>query len=77
MLSSGHIQNTMIKYKGFIWHFAFDEEKLMFFGKVANSHDFITFQGKSLSEIEFAFHDAVNDYIDWCQRFRKEKPKSP
>jgi len=66
----------MIEYKGYIGHFAFDEEKLMFFGKVANSHDLITFQGNSVKEIKFAFKDSIDEYIDWCKRFRKEKAKS-
>ena len=67
----------MIKYKGYIGHFSFDEEKMMFLGKVANSHDFITFQGKSVSEITLSFHGAVNEYIAWCKRFRQEKEKIP
>ena len=69
--------NLMIKYKGYIGHFSFDEEKMMFFGKVANSHDFITFQGKSINELKQAFRDSVDEYIAWCKRFRKEKSKAP
>jgi len=67
----------MIEYKGYIGHCAVDEEKLMFFGKVANSHDFIIFQGKSVKEIKFSFKDAVDDYISWCKRFRQEKVNPP
>jgi predicted HicB family RNase H-like nuclease len=49
----------------------------MFFGKVANSHDFITFQGKSVSELKFAFRNSVDEYIAWCKRYRKEKANPP
>ncbi len=67
----------MIEYKGYIGHFSFDEEKIMFFGKVANSHDFITFQGKSFSELKLNFRNSVDEYIAWCKRFRKEKTNPP
>ena len=63
----------MIEYKGYIGHFSFDEEKKMFFRKVANSHDFITFQGKSVSELKQSFRNSVEEYITWCKRYRKEK----
>ncbi len=45
----------------------------MFFGKVADSHDFITFQGKSFSELKLNFRNSVEEYISWCKRYRKEK----
>jgi predicted HicB family RNase H-like nuclease len=67
----------MIEYKGYIGHFSFDEEKKMFFGKVANCHDFITFQGKSVSELKQSFRDSVEEYIAWCKRYRKEKTNPP
>ena len=66
----------MIEYKGYIGHFSFDEKTNLFYGKVANTHDLITFQGKSVKETHFAFQDAINEYIDWCKKHRKnhEKP---
>ncbi|MCH8069178.1 MAG: type II toxin-antitoxin system HicB family antitoxin [Candidatus Marinimicrobia bacterium] len=33
----------------------------------------ITFQGKSVNEIESAFCDSIDDYLDFCEE-RKEKP---
>jgi len=67
----------MIEYNGFIGHFVFDEKSNIFMGKVSNSHDLITFQGKSLSETKDAFHDSVNAYIDWCKKYRKSPEKIP
>lgn len=60
--------NLMIEYKGYIGHFAFDEEKMMFHGKVLNTHYLITFQGKSVESTNHAFRDAINEYIDWCKK---------
>ena len=63
---------NMIEYKGFIGHFSFDEKTNLFSGRVANSHDLITFQGKSLNDLRFAFHDAVNEYISWRKKFNDQ-----
>lgn len=61
----------MIEYKGYIGHFAFDETKNIFYGKVANIHDLITFQGKSVKETQHAFRDAIDEHIEWRKKYRK------
>ena len=37
--------------------------------------DSITFEGKSVTELKNAFHEAVNDYLVMCQRIGKEPQK--
>ena len=69
--------NFMITHRGFIGHFSFDEQSSLFMGRVANSHDLITFQGKSIVEIKDAFRDAVNEHIDWCQKYGKQPERLP
>lgn len=66
----------MIKYRGYIGHFFFDEKNAMFQGNVANTHDLITFQGKSVESTRQAFQDAIDEYIAWCKKVGKppEKP---
>ena len=68
----------MIEYKGFLGTVEFDSEAHIFHGEVINTRDVITFQGKSVSEIEKAFRDSVQDYIDWCieDGVEPEKPYS-
>ena len=68
----------MIEYKGFIGHFKFDETKSVFYGRVANTHDLITFQGKSVKETELNFQDAIDEHLAWCKKYGKnpEKPFS-
>jgi len=66
----------MIEYKGYIGHFTFDETKNIFYGKVANTQDLITFQGKSIKETQHAFRDAINEHIEWCKKYGK-KPEKP
>lgn len=67
---------TMIKYKGFIGHFFFDEKTGLFLGNVANSNDIITFQASSIAKIQFAFQEAVDQHIEWCKKHRKKAEKT-
>ncbi len=62
----------MIKYKGFIGHYFFDEKTNLFCGNVANSHDLITFQGASVAKTQQAFQDAVEEHIEWCKKHGKK-----
>jgi predicted HicB family RNase H-like nuclease len=66
----------MINYKGYIGHFAFDETKNTFYGRVANTHDLIVFQGKSIESIQEAFKDAINEHLEWCKKYGKKPEKS-
>lgn len=63
----------MMHYKGYAARVEFDEEAMLFHGEVIGVKDVITFQGESVSEIEQAFRDSVDDYIDFCKE-RGEKP---
>lgn len=44
------------------------------YGDVIGIKDGITFQGTSVSELEKAFKDSVDDYISWCKE-RGEQPQ--
>jgi len=66
----------MIKHKGYIASFSFDEKTNLFKGKVSNIQYPITFQGKSIKEMEQTFRDSVDEYLQWCKKYSKipEKP---
>ena len=66
----------MLKYKGYTGHVEFDDESGIFCGEVLDLRDVITFQGKSAEEIERAFRDSVDDYLEFCQE-RGEEPDKP
>lgn len=65
----------MIEYKGYVGGYEFDEERQFFYGKVTNSDDLITFQGKSVAQVKEAFEDAVNEYLEWCKKYRTTNKK--
>jgi predicted HicB family RNase H-like nuclease len=66
----------MMTYKGYIARVDFDDEARIFHGKVIGIRDVVTFQGSTVEEIEKAFIDSIDDYLDYCKT-RKEEPDKP
>jgi len=67
---------AMIEYKGYRATVDFDDEAMIFYGEVIDLKDVITFQGESVKELEQAFRDSVDDYLEFCKE-RGEKPEKP
>jgi predicted HicB family RNase H-like nuclease len=65
-----------MKYKGYTGIVEFDEESGVLFGRVIGLRDAITFQGDSVAEVTQAFHDSVDDYLEFCAE-RGESPEKP
>ena len=66
----------MMEYLGYIGRVEFDDEAAIFHGEVINTRDVITFQGDSVAELTRAFHESVDDYLDFCRQ-RGESPDKP
>lgn len=66
----------MLTYKGYNGKVEFDEKAGLFHGEVVDLRDVITFQGKSVDELEKAFRDSVDDYLEYCKQ-RNEEPDKP
>jgi predicted HicB family RNase H-like nuclease len=66
----------MMEYKGYLGKVDFDDEAGILHGEIINTRDVITFQGQSVEELTKAFHDSVDDYLDFCKR-RGEAPEKP
>ena len=66
----------MFEYKGYRGHVEFDEQAKIFHGEVLNTRDVITFQGKSVAQLERALRDSVDDYLEYCEQ-RGESPDKP
>ena len=65
-----------MKYKGYTAKIEFDDQANVFHGEVLNLRDVITFQGRTVEELRNAFHDSVDDYLDFCAH-RNEPPEKP
>jgi predicted HicB family RNase H-like nuclease len=68
----------MMEYNGYIGIVEYDSDARIFHGDIVNTKDVITFQGTTVEEIERAFKDSVDDYINWCKSegVAPEKPYS-
>lgn len=66
----------MLEYKGYRGHVELDEDAGLLHGEVVDTRDVITFQGTSIEELEQAFRDSVDDYLEFCTE-RGEEPDKP
>jgi predicted HicB family RNase H-like nuclease len=66
----------MLEYKGYTAHVELDSEAGIFHGDVLDTRDVITFQGKSVDEVQEAFRESIDDYLEFCSQ-RGEEPDKP
>jgi len=65
-----------MKYKGYSGFVEFEEDSGILFGRVIGLRDVITFQGTSVAEVTQAFHDSIDEYLEFCAQ-RGESPEKP
>ncbi len=66
----------MLSYRGYSGQINYDDEAKIFHGEVIDTRDVITFQGTSVDEIELAFRESIDDYLEFCKE-RGEQPDKP
>lgn len=69
------MKKNILRYKGYMTMIEFSAEDGLLFGKIEGIGDLVNFMGESVKEIEQAFHDAVDDYLDFCKEMGKEPEK--
>ncbi|BAT52332.1 HicB protein [Nostoc sp. NIES-3756] len=65
-----------MRYKGYEAVVEFDDEAEIFHGEVINIRDVITFQADNVKDLKQAFHDSIDDYLEFCKE-RGEEPEKP
>ena len=65
-----------MNYKGYVGRVEYDDEHEIFHGRVVNIRDVITFEGATVGDLKQAFHDSVDDYLEFCAE-RGEDPEKP
>ncbi len=58
-----YLMNRM-KYKGYTAHIEYDNEDRIFVGHLSGIQDIVGFHGATVDELENAFHESVNNYIE-------------
>lgn len=67
---------NIMKYNGYLASVRFEEADLVFVGKVMNASDSITFESESAPGLVEAFHQAIDDYLAYCEE-KGIKPQKP
>jgi len=65
-----------MNHRGYTAHIEYDDEDGLFHGEVIDLRDVVTFVGRSVDELRQAFHDSVDDYLEFCEE-RGEDPDRP
>jgi len=64
-----------LNYKNYTGSIEFSEEDAVFHGKVVGIKALISFEGNSVNSIIKDFHNAVDEYLDYCALKGKEPEK--
>jgi predicted HicB family RNase H-like nuclease len=69
--------NTMT-YQNYSARIEYSEEDSCFVGHIVGINDIVGFHGGSVAELRQAFEEAVNDYLETCDKFGRapQKPYS-
>ena len=68
------MKNAMT-YRDYTARVAFDAHDRIFFGRLAGIRDIVTFHGRTVEELEAAFKEAVDHYLDTCAKLGDEPNK--
>lgn len=67
--------NNTLSYKGYRASLDFDPEDRILIGRVLDIHDVIGSHGASVTDLETAFHEAIDNYLDACAKLEQEPEK--
>src|ERR1035438_856949 len=67
--------NSM-SYKGYAARIEYDNEDHVICGRIAGIRDVVSFHGTSVDELERAFRESVDDYLDACKKIG-QSPNKP
>ena len=69
---------NVMTYKGYAARIEYSDEDEAIVGHIAGIRDVVGFHGESVNELRVAFMDAVDDYLETCERLGRppQKPYS-
>ncbi len=62
-------------YRGYTALIQYSEADDCFIGEIAGIHDVITFHAESVTELHEAFEEAVDDYLETCEKLGRTPNK--
>ena len=68
--------NSTLHHRGYDGSVEYSAEDKMLHGRVVGIHDMISFGGQSVRELETNFRNAIDEYLEFCEK-RGKKPDKP
>ena len=69
------MNNNIMEYKGYHTKIIFDAETCTLCGKIEGINDLVNFECKDVLKIEEEFHNAVDEYLEFCNEVGKKPEK--
>ena len=66
---------SILTYKGYHAKIEFDSESQVLYGRIDGIRDLVNFQSDSAKNIEQEFHQAVDDYLAFCEEIGQKPDK--
>lgn len=60
----------MLEYKGYHTVPKYSKKDNVFFGKIVGIKVLVLFEAKTKNEISQKFHEAVDEYLNWCKKYK-------
>ena len=67
--------SNLLHYKGYSAKPEYSVEDHVFYGKILGIDDFVDFMSEQAGDLENEFHQAVDDYLEFCKEIGKEPQK--
>ena len=71
-----HMEEPELAYRGYTATVEYDEDDKLWHGTLDGINDLVNFHAFEIENIEQEFHNAVDDYLDFCKEVGKE-PEVP
>lgn len=68
--------NDILEYKGYFGIVHLSAENDVFYGKIIDINDLVSFEGASVPELKAAFQEAAEDHFVRCKELNKEPHKN-
>ena len=69
------MKNSILEYRGYHTSIEFDAATFTLRGKIEGIDDYVDFESDNLAGIEKEFHDAVDEYLEFCKEVGKDPDK--
>ena len=69
------MKGNVLEYKGYHTCIRYDSETNTLRGVIEGINDYVDFECSSVAEVVEEFHNAVDDYLDFCSSVGKEPEK--